>query len=99
MLASATVLPSASVTIGGSSSKNCLMYSNFNVGKETLKFEYIKQFLDEEPPIVTDADGKTVAEASIEVLGLVHGPVEVSLAPGKEIVLESRIDGASAVRH
>jgi RNA polymerase sigma factor (sigma-70 family) len=63
-----------------------------NVGKETVKFQYIRQFLDENPPTVTDADGKTVPQDSLEVLGT-HPPVEVSLEPGKEIELESRLAG------
>jgi RNA polymerase sigma factor (sigma-70 family) len=55
-----------------------------NVGKETVKFQYIRQFLDENPPTVTDADGKTAPQARIMVTGESHVPVEVSLAPGKE---------------
>jgi RNA polymerase sigma factor (sigma-70 family) len=72
-----------------------------NVGKGTVKFEYLKQFLDENPPTVTDADGKTVPQEEFPVMTLAprHAPVEVTLAPGREIVLESSIDGASGVRH
>jgi RNA polymerase sigma factor (sigma-70 family) len=69
-----------------------------NVGKETVKFEYLRQFLDEEPPTVTAADGKTVPQHRTEVLGF-HAPVAVSLAPGQETELESRIGGASGVRY
>jgi RNA polymerase sigma factor (sigma-70 family) len=65
-----------------------------NVGKETVKFEYIRQFLDEEPPTVTKADGKTVPPVGINMLGF-HGPVEVTLEPGKEIELESRMAGGA----
>jgi RNA polymerase sigma factor (sigma-70 family) len=68
-----------------------------NVGKETVKFEYIRQFLDERPPTVTDADGKTILQSGISVLGVMHVPVEVSLAPGKEIALESRIHGTTGL--
>ena len=68
-----------------------------NVSKEPVKFDYIRQFLDEEPPTVTNADGKAVPQGKTEVTGLIHVPVQVSLAPGKEIVLESRIHGASGL--
>jgi RNA polymerase sigma factor (sigma-70 family) len=63
-----------------------------NVGKEAVKFEYLRQFLDENPPTVTDADGKTVPQVGLDMMGM-HGPVEVSLGPGKEIELESRLAG------
>ncbi len=63
-----------------------------NVGNETVKFEYIRQFLDENPPTVTKADGKTVPQVGINVLGG-HPPTEVTLEPGKEIELESRLAG------
>jgi hypothetical protein len=33
-----------------------------NAGKEELKFQYVRQFLIERPPIVTDADGKAVRQ-------------------------------------
>ena len=65
-----------------------------NVGKETVRFQYIRQFLDENPPTVTDAGGKTVPQPGIDVLGG-HAPVEVSLEPGKEIELESRLAGGA----
>jgi RNA polymerase sigma factor (sigma-70 family) len=63
-----------------------------NVGKEPLKFQYIRQFLDENPPVVTDADGKTIPQSRTSVLGF-HSPMEVSLEPGKETELESRLAG------
>lgn len=69
-----------------------------NVSKETVKFEYLLQYLDEEPPVVTDADGKAIDQPAISVLGF-HGPLQVSLKPGQQIELESRMDGAAAVRH
>jgi len=65
-----------------------------NVGKETVKFEYVRQFLDENPPTVTKADGKTVPQPGLDVFGF-HGPLEVSLEPGKEIELESRLAGGA----
>jgi uncharacterized protein (TIGR03067 family) len=52
-----------------------------NVGKQAVKFEYLRQFLDENPPTVTDADGRAVPQPAFDVLGF-HGPVEVTLAPG-----------------
>jgi hypothetical protein len=69
-----------------------------NVGKEAVKFEYIKQFLDENPPTVTDADGKTIPQGGTTVLGF-HFPVGVTLEPGKQIELESRTHGASGLRY
>jgi RNA polymerase sigma factor (sigma-70 family) len=70
-----------------------------NVGKETVKFEYVKQYLDENPPTVTGADGKTIPQGKTDVTGVVHAPVEVSLEPGKEMVLESRIHGADGQQY
>jgi RNA polymerase sigma factor (sigma-70 family) len=64
-----------------------------NVGKETVKFKYIRQFLDERPPTVT-ADGKKISQSGVDVFGF-HIPVHVSLAPGKEIELESRFGGGA----
>lgn len=64
-----------------------------NVGKEAVKFEYVKQFLDENPPAVTTADGKAVPQSRTRMEGL-HGPTLVTLEPGKEIVLETRMHGA-----
>jgi RNA polymerase sigma factor (sigma-70 family) len=61
-----------------------------NVGKETVKFNYIRQFLDENPPTITDADGNMVPQQRTAMLGF-HSPTEVSLPPGKEIALESRL--------
>lgn len=61
-----------------------------NVGKETIKFKHIRQFLDENPPAVTNADGKAVEQHGLSMLGI-HVPAEVSLEPGKEIQLESRL--------
>jgi RNA polymerase sigma factor (sigma-70 family) len=69
-----------------------------NVGKEKVKFEYLEQYLDEEPPVVTDADGKTLPQHRSPLLGE-HFPVRVSLEPGQQIELKSHMDGALAVRH
>ena len=69
-----------------------------NVGKEPVKFQYLKQFLDEKPPVVTGADGKAVAQSGTSVLGM-HFPVDVTLEPGKEIQLESRMRGATGLQY
>ncbi len=69
-----------------------------NVGTQTVKFEYIRQYLDENSPVVTDAEGKTVPQVKLDVTGLVHPAVEVNLAPGQEIQLESRIGGKSGAK-
>lgn len=69
-----------------------------NVGKETVTFQYVKQFLDEKRPTVTDPEGKNLPQAGTTMLGI-HGPTEVALEPGKEIVLETRMHGASGSRY
>jgi len=61
-----------------------------NVGKEPVKFEYVLQFLDENPPTVTDADGKTIPQFRTSMLGM-HGPQAVTLEAGKQIELNSRL--------
>jgi RNA polymerase sigma factor (sigma-70 family) len=58
-----------------------------NVGKEEVKFQYLRQFFIETPPAVTDGEGKPVPQPRYEAGGLVHTPVEVNLAPGKEMEL------------
>jgi RNA polymerase sigma factor (sigma-70 family) len=57
-----------------------------NVGKEEVKFQYLRQFFIETPPFVTDGEGKPVRLGGLTRLGT-HIPVEVNLAPGKEIEL------------
>ncbi|HEX4613062.1 MAG TPA: TIGR03067 domain-containing protein, partial [Urbifossiella sp.] len=68
-----------------------------NAGKEAVKFEYIRQFLDEHPPGVTGADGKSIPQATSGVTGIVHVPVGVSLEPGEDVVLGTRIHGTAGV--
>jgi RNA polymerase sigma factor (sigma-70 family) len=58
-----------------------------NVGKEPVKFEYLKEFFMETPPTATDSQGKPVFSRLDGVLGMIHLPVEVTLAAGKEIEL------------
>jgi RNA polymerase sigma factor (sigma-70 family) len=58
-----------------------------NVGKEEVKFQYLRQFFIEKPPTITDGKGKPVPQPRYEAGGQVHIPVEVNLAPGKEIEL------------
>jgi RNA polymerase sigma factor (sigma-70 family) len=62
-----------------------------NVGTKAVKFEYLPQFLTETPPTVIDSQGKSVPSAQVAVAGLVHRPVEVTVAPGKEIELYEMI--------
>jgi RNA polymerase sigma factor (sigma-70 family) len=57
-----------------------------NVGKEAVKFEYLRQFFVENPPAVTDGQGKPVRLASVTAFGF-HVRGEVKLAPGQEIEL------------
>jgi hypothetical protein len=70
-----------------------------NVGKEAVSFGYVPQFLDETPPAVTDADGATLTQPRLEVLGLAHPAVKVTLEPGKEVELASRIFGTAGRRY
>jgi RNA polymerase sigma factor (sigma-70 family) len=58
-----------------------------NVGKEEVTFQYLSEFFMEKPPAVTDAAGKPVPQASINIGGLAHLPKEVKLAPGKKVEL------------
>ena len=57
-----------------------------NVGKEAVKFQYFRQFFYENPPIVTDGDGSRSPSQASTLSGWPE-PVEVNLAPGKEIEL------------
>jgi RNA polymerase sigma factor (sigma-70 family) len=60
-----------------------------NVSKEAVKFQYYRQFFMENPPAVTDVEGKPVplpSEQDNEEVQ-VRLPVDVNLAPGKEIDL------------
>jgi hypothetical protein len=60
-----------------------------NVGKEAVKFRYVRQFFLENPPVVTDGKGKSVPLERITVYGF-HALVPVDLAPGKEIEVGER---------
>lgn len=68
-----------------------------NVGKEVVKFQYLKQFLDETPLTVTDADGMPVPHPGGKAIEGEHAPVDVALKPGEEVVLESKTSGASGL--
>jgi RNA polymerase sigma factor (sigma-70 family) len=59
-----------------------------NVSKEAVKFQYLPPFFHYKGPAVTDSAGKPV-HFRYGVLGteVFHIPVDVNLAPGKEIVL------------
>jgi hypothetical protein len=57
-----------------------------NVSKEAVAFEHIWAFFVENPPTITDADGKMVQVPSYTALGL-QGPRSTNLAPGKEVEL------------
>jgi hypothetical protein len=58
-----------------------------NVGKEEIKFKYLRQFFIETPPAVTDGEGKPVPLEGFPTAMGVHIPAGVNLAPGKEIEL------------
>jgi RNA polymerase sigma factor (sigma-70 family) len=57
-----------------------------NVGKEEVKFEYLRQFFIENPPTVTDGEGKPMPKGNVLAEGF-HVPRQVTLAPGKGIDL------------
>jgi RNA polymerase sigma factor (sigma-70 family) len=57
-----------------------------NVGKKEVKFQYLRQYFIETPPAVTDSTGKPIRLPADTAFGI-HLPVEVTLAPGKEIEL------------
>ena len=56
-----------------------------NVSKEAVKFQYIPKFFVENPPTVTDGDGRQVHfRYGVIELTEFHSKVDVNLAPGKE---------------
>jgi hypothetical protein len=57
-----------------------------NVGTEVVKFQYLRKFLIETPPTVTNGQGKSIPREGVTTFGI-HIPEEVNLAPGKEIEL------------
>jgi formylglycine-generating enzyme required for sulfatase activity len=57
-----------------------------NPGKKDVKFSYFNEFFYENPPAVTDSDGKPVPLEGAGLLGLAV-LVEKTLAPGKEVNL------------
>src|SRR5262249_41845584 len=59
-----------------------------NVSKKDVKFRYLKEFFMEKPPTVTGGEGKTIRLGGVILFGrLVHIPVDVNLAPGRELEL------------
>jgi hypothetical protein len=59
-----------------------------NVSKEDVKFRYLKEFFMEKPPTVTGGEGKTIRLGGVDLLGgIAQIPVDVNLAPGKEMEL------------
>ncbi len=57
-----------------------------NVGKEAVEFKHIWAFFVENPPTITDADGKVIQLPGFAALGL-QGPRSTNVAPGKEVEL------------
>ena len=62
-----------------------------NVSKEDVKFQYLKEFFRETSLAVTDSKGKQVLLREPLDTHVLHIPVEVNLAPGKEIELYERM--------
>ncbi len=58
-----------------------------NVGKDKVKFQYLREFFIQTPPAVMDSEGKAITLPRYDVSGLIHLPVDVTLAPGEEIEL------------
>jgi hypothetical protein len=70
-----------------------------NVSKQEVKFQYLREFIMETPPAVTDAEGNSFRLGRRTAGGLVHVPLEVNLAPGKEIELsELKLEPRSGVQ-
>jgi hypothetical protein len=57
-----------------------------NVGKEAVEFKHIYAFFLENPPTITDADGKTVELLKLAADGR-QLPRNTNVAPGKEVEL------------
>ncbi len=57
-----------------------------NVGKQDVSFQHLRHFFIENPPTVTDDQGKAVALKDGSPRGI-YKPVDETLAPGKEIEL------------
>jgi len=57
-----------------------------NVGKEVVEFKYIWAFFFENPPTITDADGKLVQLPKGSAEGR-HVPRSINVPPGKEVEL------------
>jgi RNA polymerase sigma factor (sigma-70 family) len=57
-----------------------------NVGKEAVEFKHIWAFFGENPPTITDAEGKPVRQLGLKPLGL-QQPRTTTVAPGKEVEL------------
>jgi RNA polymerase sigma factor (sigma-70 family) len=59
-----------------------------NVSKDAVKFQYLPLFFTQKPPTVVDGGGKPVHfRYGVLDTAIFHVPVDVNLAPGKEIVL------------
>lgn len=57
-----------------------------NVSNEEKKFQYLHQFFTEIPPTITDPQGNLVRLWAVTTFGR-HIPIDVTLAPGKEVEL------------
>jgi hypothetical protein len=57
-----------------------------NVGKAPIEFSHIGAFFVENPPTITDADGKVIQLPKLAAEGL-QAPHDTPIAPGKEVVL------------
>lgn len=57
-----------------------------NIGKDPVEFSHIWAFFVENPPTITDADGKILQLPKLAALGL-QAPRDTPIAPGKEVVL------------
>lgn len=60
-----------------------------NIGKDEVKFQYIKEFLIENPPTVVGTNGKTISQGKLDAPGLIQVAQDALLAPGKEIEISS----------
>lgn len=57
-----------------------------NVGNDALEFKHIRAYLVENPPSITDADGKPVDLPRYEAMGI-HGAISPKIEPGQVVEL------------
>ena len=72
-----------------------------NVGKEEVKFQYLREFFIENPPTVTDGEGKPVRLGRVSAFGTAHpGGSELGTGEGNRALrIEARTRAGKRRRH